>query len=100
MINGGSTIVDVGLSEEMAASLIQDLEAAFPGRPLLTLEEICQFLGCETEVVYNWNKRSNPKRRPPCLTVGRQLRFQKRLLAHWLAREQEMKGQSRKGGDE
>ena len=68
--------------------LIQDLESAFPGKAFISAEEVCRFLGCEIKVVYNWNKRNDPRKRPPSLIVGKQLRFQKRLLARWLADEQ------------
>jgi hypothetical protein len=74
--------------EALYQAMLEDLNATFPDRQLLNLTEVCKFLNCGPEVVYNWNKRADPKRRPPALTVGKQLRFQKRLLAKWLAEEQ------------
>jgi len=72
----------------MVEALLQDLESTFPGKSFLTAQEICQYLGCEMAVVYNWNKRSNPAKRPPALQVGKSLRYQKQLFAQWLAAEQ------------
>jgi hypothetical protein len=72
----------------MFEALLEDLESVFPGKNLLSAQDICQYLGCDMAVVYNWNKRQNPARRPPSLQVGKELRFQKRLFARWLAAEQ------------
>jgi hypothetical protein len=72
----------------MYEALLEDLEATFPGKLLLTSQDICQYLGCDMAVVYNWNKRTTPERRPPALQVGKELRFQKKLFARWLAKEQ------------
>jgi predicted DNA-binding transcriptional regulator AlpA len=67
--------------------LIQEIEDRFPGQSFLTLEEVAQFMRCGPEVIYNWTKRPNPKRRPPRIPVGKELRFPKRPFAQWLADE-------------
>ena len=72
----------------MYEAILEDLELAFPGKALITAQEVCEYLGCDMTVVYNWNKRSSPNRRPPSISVGKELRFQKRLFARWLAAEQ------------
>lgn len=68
--------------------VFRDLDAMFPNQAFVAAEDICRFLGCDIAVVYNWNKRSDPRRRPPTMTIGKELRFQKRLFAKWLADEQ------------
>ena len=72
----------------MFETLFEELEGMYPGKSLITAEEVCRFLSCEITVVYNWNKRCNVKRRPPSISVGKELRYSKKLLAKWLAEEQ------------
>ena len=74
--------------EETEYLLFQELESAFPRQAFLSVQAICEFLGCEMQVVYNWNKRADRSKRPPVLQVGKQLRFNKRSFARWLASEQ------------
>lgn len=69
--------------------LLEDLELSFPGKAFITGQEVCRFLGCEMTVVYNWNKRRDPKRRPPSLSIGKEMKFPKRPLAKFLAEEHE-----------
>jgi len=72
----------------MYEAILEDLESAFPTKMVLTAQEICTYLGCEMAVLYNWNKRSNPSRRPPTIKVGKELRYQRRAFARWLVEEQ------------
>ena len=72
----------------MTEALLEDLEKAFPGKSLLTVSDICQFLGCSQKVVYNWMKRSDPGRRPPRLKVGQEIKFPRLAFVQWLAKEQ------------
>jgi NADPH-dependent ferric siderophore reductase len=72
----------------MMEVFLEELDRQFPNRTFVTVQEIADFLTCETVVIYNWNKRNDPKRRPPAISVGRELRFPKRLFAKWLAEEQ------------
>ena len=68
--------------------ILEDLENQFPGRSFLSVQDVCQYLGCDETVVYNWNKRQNLARRPVALTIGKHLKFQKKLFAQWLSKEQ------------
>jgi hypothetical protein len=69
--------------------ILEELDLQFPRQNFLSLQDICRYMGVSESVVYNWNKRRDAKRRPPCLTVGRELRFQKRLFAKFLEAEQQ-----------
>ena len=68
--------------------LMQEIDALFPGKIFLTLEDVANLLSCSPKVIYNWTKRSNPIRRPPRLLVGKELRFPKREFVRWLSEEQ------------
>lgn len=72
----------------MAETLIEDAERNFPQKSVLTIEDIAKFLDCDPKIVYNWIRRSDPKRRPPKIIVGKQIRFPKRDFFKWLAVEQ------------
>ena len=72
----------------MTDTLLQEIEELFKGKPFLTIEDVTQLLTCDEEVVYNWTKRSDPKRRPPRIIVGKDLRFPKREFIKWLAEDQ------------
>jgi len=71
----------------MLESLMQEVEQLFPSNAFLTVEEVTKLLKCSENVIYNWNKRPNPKRRPPRLMVGKQVRFPKKEFVRWLADE-------------
>ena len=71
----------------MYESMIQDVEQMFQGKAFLTVAEVAQFMRCTEEVVYNLTRRPNPKRRPPNIGVGKEIRFPKRPFAQWLADE-------------
>lgn len=79
----------------MVEALIEELERSFPGKAVLTVSDVCQFLGCSEKVIYNWTKRSDSRRRPPRIIVGKEIRFPKRPFINWLATEQSTDG----GGD-
>lgn len=72
----------------MIESLRQEIDQRFSGKGFLTTEDICTFLSCDEAVVYNWNKRVDPRRRPPRIQVGKELRFPKYEFVKWLAEEQ------------
>lgn len=72
----------------MMEFLLQELEKQYPNRAFITAKELADFLACDIKVIYNWNKRTNPKRRPPYLSVGKEVRFPKRELVKWLSIEQ------------
>jgi predicted DNA-binding transcriptional regulator AlpA len=71
----------------MSDLLLQEVNERFPEKAFLTLSEVAQFLDCSENVIYNWTKRSDPKRRPPRIIVGKTLRFPKRDLVRWLVEE-------------
>jgi excisionase family DNA binding protein len=72
----------------MFETLFEEVNRLYPEKGLLTLQEVCNFLECEPQTIYNWTKRSEPKRRPPKIAVGREVRFPKKEFVRWLAQEQ------------
>ena len=68
--------------------LIQEIGTIFPEKALLTAEDISKALECEVQTIHNWSKRSNPKRRPPRIIVGKEVRFPKKHFLLWFAEEQ------------
>jgi hypothetical protein len=75
------------MDQTMIAEVVADLEERFRNKIFLTLADITSVFECSEEVVYNWNKRHDPKRRPPKVPIGRDFRFPKRPFLQWLARE-------------
>ena len=71
----------------MFESLMQEVEQLFPSNAFLTIEQVTKLLNCSEKVVYNWNKRPDPTRRPPKLAVGKSIRFPKTEFVRWLANE-------------
>jgi len=69
-------------------SVVQEMSSIFPDKALLTVDDVCKSLECDERTVYNWSKRQNPKRRPPRILVGRDVRFPKRTFLLWFAEEQ------------
>ncbi len=76
----------------MFEELIQAANEMFPSKRLLTLEDVTQFLECEAEVIHNWIKRADPKKRPPRLRVGQESRFPKKQFIEWIVKEQATHG--------
>jgi predicted DNA-binding transcriptional regulator AlpA len=72
----------------MSDLMLEELSGIFPNKALLTVEEICESLSCDTQTIYNWCKRSNPKRRPPRIIIGNDVKFPKRPFLLWLTTEQ------------
>jgi len=72
----------------MDDSFIESLEELFRDKLLLTVQDICQGLGCAETVVYNWMKRADADRRPPKLRVGQEMKFPRGPFVRWLAKEQ------------
>ena len=72
----------------MYEQLIEELERSFPSKSFLTVDEICTALDCDKQTIYNWSKRQNPKRRPPRIIVGKDVRFPRRPFVLWFAQEQ------------
>jgi excisionase family DNA binding protein len=77
----------------MGDSILEELNEIFKGQAFLTVENIATLLNCPEQVIYNWTKRSDPKRRPPRIIVGKSIRFPKRDFAKWLAAEQSAVGE-------
>ena len=73
----------------MYEALMEGAELAFPKKAVLTVEEVAQILDCNPKIIYNWTRRSDPKRRPPKLMIGKEIRFPKREFFRWLAEDQE-----------
>jgi predicted DNA-binding transcriptional regulator AlpA len=72
----------------MTQSILQEMNELFQGRAFLSVEDITQLLNCSEQVIYNWTKRADPKKRPPRVIVGKSIRFPKRDFARWLVEEQ------------
>lgn len=72
----------------MENEIIQELNQKYQNRPFLTLEEVAEVLGCSKKVVYNWTRRTDPKKRPPRLTIGKTVRFPKVAFVQWLIEQQ------------
>jgi excisionase family DNA binding protein len=72
----------------MFEALLEEADRLFPNKSLLTIEEVCQFLDCRPQTVYNWAKRADRKRQPPRLRIGKSLRFPKKEFLKWLGNEQ------------
>lgn len=69
----------------MTETLIQEIDEIYKGKPLLTLDDLSQLLGCSRKVVYNLTRAVDPKLRPPMIQVGKTILFPKREFFHWLA---------------
>jgi excisionase family DNA binding protein len=72
--------------------LIEEINRQYPNKGFLTIEEVASLLDCSKDVIYNWTKRTDPKKRPPRIRVGSSVRFPKMQLAKWLAIEQATEG--------
>lgn len=68
----------------MLESLEKDVNEMFPGKVFLTLGEVAQLVGCSEKVIYNWTRRTDPKKRPPKIIVGKTIRFPKGEFLRWL----------------
>ncbi|MGK5084893.1 helix-turn-helix domain-containing protein [Bdellovibrionota bacterium FG-1] len=65
----------------------KELNQTYPDKAFLTIQEVAELMRCSPEIVYNWTKRADAARRPPKLSVGKEIRFPKVPFAHWLAQE-------------
>lgn len=72
----------------MTEGMLQIFDELFPKKAFLTVEDVMSVLQCGDHVVYNWSKRSDPRKRPPRIIVGKEIRFPKKEFAKWLAVEQ------------
>ena len=72
------------MNENLVLSILDDLNAQFTNKTLLSHEDLKSFLGCDDSTIYNWSRR---KVQPPRMIVGRTVRYSKRALAQWLATE-------------
>ena len=78
----------------MFESLLREINELYPQRAFLTVEEVAKLLNCSERVVHNWTRRSEIKKRPPRLMVGKTLRFPKSDFARWLSSELAAGGES------
>lgn len=70
------------------AELMNEFENVFKGKTLLTMDDIKNFLGCDEKTIINWTKRSDPKKRPPRMYIGNDVRFPRRPFLSWLFADQ------------
>jgi predicted DNA-binding transcriptional regulator AlpA len=68
--------------------LYEEVNDLFPNKIYLTLKDVTTLLECSPNVVYNWIKRSDSKKRPPRVFIGTEMRFPKRKFLRWLEQEQ------------
>lgn len=76
------------LINKQSDDVFEDFDNIFPNKAFLTLKDVTELLECSPNVVYNWIKRSDPKKRPPRVTVGTEMRFPKTKFVRWLLQEQ------------
>lgn len=72
----------------MSEESLQEIDRIFPNKMYLTMNDVTTLLECTPNVVYNWIKRSDSKKRPPRVFVGTEMRFPKYKFIQWLEREQ------------
>jgi hypothetical protein len=78
--------LQVGTSEFM-----KDLERYCLDKAVLTVQDVAKLLECDPKVIQNWAKRSDPKRRPPRLIIGKEVRFPTKAFCAWLSKTQTTK---------
>ena len=66
----------------------QEFDELFKGKLYLNVDDVAKLLGCEEKIVHNWTRRSDSRRRPPRIIVGKEVRFPKYDLLDWLELEQ------------
>ncbi len=72
----------------MNETCFSEIEQALGGKVFLSVNDICDLLGCSERVVYNWMKRADPARRPPKLKIGHEIKFPRGAFIQWLLKEQ------------
>jgi predicted DNA-binding transcriptional regulator AlpA len=72
----------------MIESIMEEVNVMFAGKAFLRTEDVMKLLECSEQVVYNWIKRHDARKRPPRIVVGKEIRFPKREFVKWLAEEQ------------
>lgn len=70
------------------SSFQRSLDESLPKKSFLSIADICESLTCEESVVYNWNKRSDPARRPRRVKVGKEVRYPRTEFIVFLVKEQ------------
>ncbi len=70
--------------ESLMEELMQEFDQMFPKKGLLEVGDICKVLECDVTTVYNWSKRTNPKKRPPHLLVGNDSKYPRMAFIRWL----------------
>lgn len=72
----------------MDEAVFSEVDQIFKNKIYLTIQDVADLLGCDPQIVFNWTRRSDPRKRPPRILVGKDVRFPKRDLVRWLAQEQ------------
>ena len=73
---------------ELVDSMVKDMNREFSEKAILSVDDLAKFFACPKGVIYNWNRRVDVNRRPPKVTFGKEVRYQKRALALWMVMEQ------------
>lgn len=53
---------------------------------IFTLEELCKYLKISKHTIYKFTQKQNKK--IPCFKVGRELRFSKKSIEAWIAKQE------------
>jgi hypothetical protein len=75
-------------NESVESADIENVDDLLEKDALVTLDEMAQILHCSRRVVYDWTRRSDPKRRPPFLQPGKMILFPKKRFMRWVLNEQ------------
>jgi predicted DNA-binding transcriptional regulator AlpA len=76
------------MEHSLFSALFSEMNELYKEKLFLTMEDVTSLLSCSKTVVYNWAKRMDPKKRPPRIIVGKEVRFPKREFLKWLMDEQ------------
>ena len=63
---------------------MNDLDNMFPDKSFLSIKDVAKFLEIKDRAVYQMTRRVNPRRRPPRISIGSEIRFPKKLFIMWL----------------
>jgi hypothetical protein len=87
---GTFVILIDGIKKEhkMSEEIIQELEVRFESKVFLSMEDIVDLLQCKPNVIQNWIKRPDVRKRPPRIMAGKAMRFPKKAFVRRLIAEQ------------
>ena len=72
------------MEETKFQSIYEDFDRVFHDKIMLSVEDICNYLGCDPQTIYNWTARKN---KPPRLQIGKNVRYPKKEFVKWFLTE-------------